>query len=101
MAPVRQAIERLLSGHEPYPALVVDRGRRVVAANRGLGLLAAGVASHLLDAPVNALRLALAPDGMAPRIAGYPLHRDSHAERLRGLRAHRKGAWCGSRRQAA
>ncbi len=58
MAPVHQAIERLLAGHEPYPGMVVDRGWRVDAANRGLGLLTAGVASHLLDAPVNALRLA-------------------------------------------
>ncbi len=83
MAPVRQAIERLLAGHEPYPALVVDRGWRVVAANRGLGLLTAGVASHLLDAPVNALRLALAPDGLAPRIVNLAEWRTHVLERLR------------------
>lgn len=83
MAPVRQAIERLLAGHEPYPALVVDRGWRVVAANRGLGLLTAGVAGHLLEAPVNALRLALAPDGMAPRIVNLAHWRTHVLERLR------------------
>src|ERR671929_70665 len=44
MAPVRDAIERVLAGHEPFPALVVDRHWGLVAANRAVGLLTAGVA---------------------------------------------------------
>ena len=35
--PVREALDRVLAGHEPYPAAVVDRGWDLVAANRGVG----------------------------------------------------------------
>jgi transcriptional regulator with XRE-family HTH domain len=69
MGPARDALERVLRGHEPYPALVVDRHWGLVSANRAVALLTAGVASHLLEEPVNVLRLALHPDGLAPRIA--------------------------------
>jgi len=68
MGPVRDVIERLLRGHEPYPAAVVDRHWGLVAANRAVGMLTAGVAAHLLEPPVNVLRLSLHPDGLAPRI---------------------------------
>jgi len=68
MGPVRQAIERVLTGHDPYPAVVVDRQWGMVAANRAIGLLTAGVAEHLLAPPVNVLRLGLHPDGLARRI---------------------------------
>ena len=33
MAPVREALDRILNGHEPYPAVVVDRWWNLVAAN--------------------------------------------------------------------
>jgi transcriptional regulator with XRE-family HTH domain len=69
MGPVRDAIDRVLRAHEPYPALVVDRHWGMVADNRALGLLLEGVAAHLLEPPVNVLRVALHPEGMAPRIA--------------------------------
>ncbi len=82
-APVRQAIQRVLAGHEPYPALVVNQSWDVVAANHGLGLLTTGVAGRLLEPPVNALRLALAPDGMAPRIVNLGEWREHVFERLR------------------
>jgi MmyB-like transcription regulator ligand binding domain len=65
---VRDVIERLLRGHEPYPAVVVDRHWGLVAANRAVGMLTAGVAAHLLEPPVHVLRLSLHPDGLAPRI---------------------------------
>ncbi len=65
------------------PALVVDRSWDVVAANNGLGLLTTGVAERLLEPPVNALRLALAPDGMAPRIVNLDEWREHVFERLR------------------
>lgn len=69
LAPVRSAVRQLLTGHEPYPAVVVDRGWRLVEANRSVGLLTARVAPELLEPPVNVLRLSLHPAGMAPRIA--------------------------------
>jgi transcriptional regulator with XRE-family HTH domain len=68
MGPIREAIERVLRGHEPYPALVVDRHWGMVAANGALALLTAGVAPELLEPPVNVLRLSLHPEGVAPRI---------------------------------
>jgi transcriptional regulator with XRE-family HTH domain len=81
MAPVREAVERFLSAHEPYPALAVDRHWDVVAANRGVAYVTQGVAAALRGPPANALRIALHPDGMAPRISnlsdwsGYVLAR--------------------------
>src|SRR3954453_12364990 len=68
MGPVREAIDRVLRGHEPYPAVVVDRHWGMVAANRAVPLLIEGAAAHLLEPPVNVLRLSLHPEGMAPRI---------------------------------
>lgn len=68
LAPVRDALDRLLRSHEPYPALVVDRAWSILAGNRALALLTEGVAPELLEPPANALRIALHPDGMAPRV---------------------------------
>ena len=64
----RGALDRLLEAHEPFPALVVDRQWELVAANAALAPLLEGVAPHLLEPPVNTLRVALHPEGMAPRI---------------------------------
>ncbi|WP_327371276.1 helix-turn-helix domain-containing protein [Streptomyces sp. NBC_01217] len=65
---LREGMERLLQGYDPYPALVVDGVYNVVAANRGIGMLMEGVAGHLLVPPLNAMRLTLHPEGLAPRI---------------------------------
>lgn len=69
MAPVREALEMILDGHEPYPALVVDRRWNVVAANRAMARLSADVDESLLTPPVNAMRVGLHPRGLARRIA--------------------------------
>jgi transcriptional regulator with XRE-family HTH domain len=68
MGPIREVIERVLRGQEPYPAVVVDRHWGMVAANGAIALLTAGVAPELLEPPVNVLRLSLHPEGVAPRI---------------------------------
>src|SRR3954465_15807555 len=68
MGPVREAIEAVLRGHEPYPAVVIDRHWGMVAGNAAVALLTAGVAEHLLAPPANVLRVSLHPEGMAPRI---------------------------------
>ncbi|MET8457120.1 helix-turn-helix domain-containing protein [Streptomyces parvulus] len=65
---LREGMERLIRGYEPYPALVVDGTYRVLAANRGIAMLLDGVAEHLLAPPLNAMRLTLHPEGLAPRI---------------------------------
>jgi transcriptional regulator with XRE-family HTH domain len=69
LASVREALRQVLAGHEPYPAVLVDRWWELLDGNAGLGLLVEGCAPWLLEPPVNVLRLALHPEGMAPRIA--------------------------------
>ena len=82
MGPVREAIDRLLRGHEPFPAVVVDRHWGLVAGNRTVPLLTEGAAEHLLEPPANVLRLALHPEGMAPRIANLGEWRAHLLDRL-------------------
>ena len=65
----RDAVERLLAAHEPYPALAVDRHWSMLASNQAATRLLAGVSPALLQPPVNVLRLSLHPEGAAPRIA--------------------------------
>ncbi|MDF5757142.1 helix-turn-helix transcriptional regulator [Spongiactinospora sp. TRM90649] len=69
MGAVRGALDKILAGHEPYPALVVDRAWDLVAANRGAGLFLDGLPADLLKEPVNVLRLTLHPDGLARDLA--------------------------------
>lgn len=68
LAPVREALQHVLDGHLPYPAMVMDGFGELVASNGAFGLLLDGVAPWLLEQPINVLRVALHPDGMAPRI---------------------------------
>lgn len=68
MAPVRQALDLVLSHHEPYPALVVDRTWHLVRANAGAGLLLEGLDPALLAGRPNVLRLSLHPDGLGGRL---------------------------------
>lgn len=68
LAPVRAAVDAVLAGYEPYPALAVDRGWHLVAANRAVAPLTALASALLRTPPVNALRLSLHPDGLAPHI---------------------------------
>jgi transcriptional regulator with XRE-family HTH domain len=90
LEPVRTAVEQVLAGHDPYPALVVDRHWELVTANQGLGVLLHGVAPHLLEPPANAMRIALHPEGMAPQILNleewrpHILHRLARQARLTG-----------------
>ncbi|MFE9448514.1 helix-turn-helix domain-containing protein [Streptomyces sp. NPDC006739] len=65
---LRDGMERLIQGYEPYPALVVDGTYTVVAANRGIAMLLEGVAESLFRPAPNAMRLTLHPEGLAPRI---------------------------------
>jgi transcriptional regulator with XRE-family HTH domain len=82
LAVARRAVDLVLKGHEPYPALAVDRHWQLVAANRIVPLLMAGAALELLTPPVNVLRLSLHPRGLAPRIANLTQWRAHLLERL-------------------
>jgi transcriptional regulator with XRE-family HTH domain len=82
MGPVREALEAVLKGHEPYPAVVVDRHWGMVAANGAVGIMLEGVDPELLQPPVNVLRVSLHPDGVAPRIANLAEWRAHLLDRL-------------------
>jgi transcriptional regulator with XRE-family HTH domain len=82
MAPVRAAVDAVLRAHAPHPALAVDRHWDLVSANAGVDLLTGGVAAHLLEPPVNVLRLSLHPDGLAGRIRNLAEWRGSVLGRL-------------------
>lgn len=64
----RHAIQQVLQGHEPYPALVVDRRWNLVLANTAVDVFFEDVDPVLLKPPVNMMRLGLHPDGFAPRL---------------------------------
>lgn len=84
LAAARQAVELVLKGHEPCPAIALDRCWNVVATNRAAqALLAAHVSPELLAPPVNVFRLSLHPEGLAPRIANLEQWRHHLFERLR------------------
>jgi transcriptional regulator with XRE-family HTH domain len=82
MAPVREALDRVLGGHEPYPAVVVDRWWNLAAANRSIATFTADVPERLMEPPVNVLRVSLHPDGMASRILNYGEWRAHLLDRL-------------------
>ena len=83
MAPVRAALDKILAGHEPFPAVIVDRVWNLVSANApAMGIIVEGVAPDLLEPPVNALRVSLHPDGIAPRIVNFAEYAEHLVTRL-------------------
>src|SRR3546814_5195341 len=83
MHEVNQAIAAILKAHEPFPALAVDGRWNLLQANDALAPMMEGVAAHLMQAPVNVLRLSLHPEGLAPRIVNLAQWRAHLLHRLR------------------
>lgn len=79
---VTVAVAAILRGHEPFPALALDRQWTMLDANRAIDPLIAGVDEKLLRPPVNVLRLSLHPDGLAPRIINFREWRAHVLDRL-------------------
>lgn len=84
MAGMRAIVEHVLKGHEPYPALAVDRHWNMVSANGAIALLTALVEPALLEPPANVLRIALHPQGLAPHIGNRAEWRAHILHRLDG-----------------
>jgi transcriptional regulator with XRE-family HTH domain len=84
LAPVRDALDLILSGHEPYPAVAVDRAWNMVAANRALLALteAVEIDPELLEPPINVIRIGLHPRGLGPLFVNLG---DWHAHWIRRL----------------
>jgi transcriptional regulator with XRE-family HTH domain len=93
---VRAALRRVLAGHLPYPAVVVNRWWELVDANPAIATFTADADPALLEPPVNVLRLSLHPGGMAPRIANLAQWRAHLLSRL-----HRQAEATGDPRLAA
>jgi transcriptional regulator with XRE-family HTH domain len=79
----RKAIDLVIAGHEPYPALAIDRHWTLVTSNSAVTRLLTGIDPQLLQPPVNVLRLSLHPAGLAPRIANLAEWRAHLLARLR------------------
>lgn len=84
LAPVREALDVILSGHEPYPAVAVDRVWNLVAANSAMFALteSAEIDPALLEPPINVMRIGLHPRGLGPRFVNLG---DWHAHWLKRL----------------
>ena len=84
LAPVRDALDLILSGHEPYPAVAVDRAWNMVAANSAMLALTEGIEvdPELLEPPINVIRIGLHPRGLAPLFVNLG---DWHAHWLKRL----------------
>lgn len=65
---VRTALERIMEGHMPYPAVIIDRQGDLIASNKAFTALIDGVAPRLLEPPVSVSRVLLHPEGLASRI---------------------------------
>lgn len=82
LSAARRAVDLVLTGHEPYPALAVDRHWTLVASNNAVTPLLAGIDPAMLQPPVNVLRLSLHPSGLAPRIVNLRQWRSHLLARL-------------------
>ena len=82
MQPARAAVEQVLTGQEPYPALAIDRYWNLVSANGAVAALIADADPSLLEPPVNVLRLSLHPQGLASKIVNLGQWRAHLLERL-------------------
>jgi len=78
----RSAVDQILAGHEPHPALAVDRHWTLVSANRSVGMLLEGIDPEMMRPPVNVLRLSLHPKGLAERIVNFRDWRSHVVRRL-------------------
>jgi transcriptional regulator with XRE-family HTH domain len=86
LEPMMAAVQKVLKGHEPNPAIAVDRHWHLVSANAAIGVFLACVHDKsLLEPPINGLRLSLHPGGLAPLIENLPEWRAHVLERLRRI----------------
>jgi transcriptional regulator with XRE-family HTH domain len=87
---VREALDRIVRAHQPYPAIALDRRWNILIANTAFDVLAEGAAPELLEPPVNMMRLSFHPQGLAPRLRNLVQVRAHLLPRL-GRQAARTG----------
>lgn len=88
LSAVRTSVDRLLSAHEPYPALVFDVHETVVAMNDAARRLMSGASPELLTPPINLMRLALHPQGLSQYVVNQAEMRSQMLTRLHRQLVH-------------
>lgn len=83
MESARAVISHVLKSYQPFPALAIDRHWNMIDANDTVMALMEGVAPHLLEPPINAVRVSLHPDGVSSRIQNLAEWRSALFQRLR------------------
>lgn len=83
MQPVREAVELVLAGHDPYPAVAVDRYWNVVQTNTAASVFTELVDPRMLEPPINVYRVSLHPDGLASAVGNFPEYAAHLLARLR------------------
>ena len=71
---VRQALQRMLDKHEPYPAFVVNTGYKILMTNSGYEqIIKFLVGENALIKYDNVYRITFAEDGLRPYIKDWPV----------------------------
>jgi transcriptional regulator with XRE-family HTH domain len=68
MTAAREAMSLILEAHRPFPAYAIDRHWNMIGSNGALPQLYDGVSPDILEPPINVMRLALHPEGLASKI---------------------------------
>lgn len=73
MASIREAIDRMLLKHEPYPAIVMNRCWDLLSANNAAsGVIDSFVADpYVRNRERNMMRLMFSPDGLQPAVVNW------------------------------
>ncbi len=83
LASVRQAIEVILTNHEPRPAFVIDGAWNLIEANAGITAFLELISPELLVPPLNVIRASLHPSGLSRYIVNFDEYAAHVIERLR------------------
>ena len=66
-----KAVDALLAGHEPYPAVAVDTHWGLLTANSAMERFLAGIPQSLREPRLNMLRATLHPAGLASQLVNH------------------------------
>ncbi|WP_031465049.1 helix-turn-helix domain-containing protein [Sciscionella sediminilitoris] len=80
---VRAAVEAILTGHEPNPAVAVNAHWDLLAGNRAMARFLTGIPRQLREPRVNMLRATLHPDGLASQLRNHAHWREHTLRRVR------------------
>jgi transcriptional regulator with XRE-family HTH domain len=82
-AAVRAAVERILTTHEPYPAVVMDRHWNVITTNDAAGAFFSWLLGDSdVDQPANVIRLIFDPNGIRPYVENWEAAADALVQRV-------------------